>query len=232
MNYSSEEIIEDLVHANQILAAKGIFDSFGHVSARIGPDRFLLSRNLAPGQVTRDDLVEYDLDSEAVAGEAPRPYLERFIHGEIYRSRPDVWAIVHHHAPAMIPFGAVKTAPLKPVCHMSGFIGECAPVFEIRNAGGDDTDLLITSRDLGQALAKDLGEANLVLMRGHGTTVVGPDVRTVVYRAIYGEVNARLQLACSTLGEPTYLTAAEARAAQVSCEGQVHRPWQNWCAET
>jgi ribulose-5-phosphate 4-epimerase/fuculose-1-phosphate aldolase len=228
MSMTRDALVTDLVDANCILAAKGIVDAFGHVSARLGSDRFLLSRNLAPGQVTADDVLEYDLDSEPTDENAPRSYLERFIHGEIYRLRPDVSAVVHSHSVSLIPFGVVPSVQLKPICHMAGFIDGSAPVFEIRDTGGACTDLLIRNRELGRSLAEKLGSSSVILMRGHGSTVVGPDIRRVVYRAIYADVNARLQLAASALGEPTFLNKMEAQAANETNEQQIDRPWNFW----
>jgi HCOMODA/2-hydroxy-3-carboxy-muconic semialdehyde decarboxylase len=223
---------DDLVLANRILASKGVFDSFGHVSVRSGPDRFLLSRNLAPAQVGSGDVVEYDLDCEPIRSDAPTGYLERFIHGEIYRARSDVGAVVHTHAPALIPFGLVRGARLRCVCHMAGFIGDGAPVFEIRDYAGDSSDLLIRSRKLGEGLARDLGDAALILMRGHGATVVASDLQNVVLRAIYSELNARLQASASLLGEVVTLTSGEATAADNANRGQISRAWRNWVEET
>jgi len=221
--------ISDLVDANRILSGQGIFDAFGHISVRVAEDRFLLARNLAPGQVGPDDILEYSLDCEPVVAGGPSGYLERFIHSEIYRRRPDVDAVVHTHAPSLIVFGLVPEASLRPICHMSGFIGRGAPTFEIRDVAGDATDLLIRVPQLGRALAESLGTADIVLMRGHGATIVGQNVRQAVYRAIYAELNARLQLASIGLGEPIYLTAAEADAAADATEAQVDRPWRIWC---
>src|SRR5882762_10338436 len=168
-------VVEDLVDANRILYHFGVVDGFGHVSARHPGDasRFLISRSMAPALVTAADLMTIHLDGRPVSGNGPTPYLERFIHGEIYRARPDVVAVVHSHSAAIIPFSIVRDATLKPVSHMSGFIGDGAPVFEIRDTAGPNNDMLVRSPELGAALAKSLGGNNIVLMRGHGSTVVG-----------------------------------------------------------
>jgi len=227
-------LIDDLVDANHILFHQGVVDAFGHVSARHPHDasRFLLSRSLAPALVTAADIVEYHVDNaEPVAADAPRGYLERHIHSEIFRTRPDVMAVVHNHSPAVLPFGMVAGARLRPVCHMSGFLGSGPPVFEIRDTAGPATDLLIRNRGLGAALAATLAGGRVVLMRGHGCTVVAENVRVAVYRAIYTEVNARLLLQSLPLGAVTYLSAEEADATQVTNEGQVDRPWNLWRAQ-
>jgi ribulose-5-phosphate 4-epimerase/fuculose-1-phosphate aldolase len=227
----STQLIADLVDANRILADQGIVDAFGHVSARHDgrADRFLMARNLAPGLVTEADILEYEVASgEAVHAEPPRLYLERWIHSEIYKARPDVMAVVHNHSPAVLPFAIARGARLQPVCHMSGFLGSGTPLFEIRDHAGESSDLLIRNRALGAALAQCLGAARVVLMRGHGCTVVAESVRVAVYRAVYTELNARLQWQASMLGEVQALTPGEADATQATNEGQVERPWHLW----
>ncbi|WP_168879876.1 class II aldolase/adducin family protein [Rhizobium sp. P28RR-XV] len=226
----SPSLIEDLVNANHILFDQGVVDAFGHVSVRHDsrPDRFLLARNMAPGRVTADDIVEFALDGEAVNANGRRVYLERFIHGEIYRRRPDVLAVVHSHSHSIVPLSVSKTMRLRALFHMAGFIGQEAPVFEIREVGGDCTDLLISNNALGQALAEKFDTSDIVLMRGHGSTVVAPTLKQAVYRAIYSEINARYQLEATRLGDVVYLTEEEGRTAAQNVEAQVHRPWDLW----
>ncbi|MHA3026235.1 MULTISPECIES: class II aldolase/adducin family protein [Chromohalobacter] len=226
----SDDLLQDLVHANHILFDEGVLDAFGHVSVRHPhrPDRFLLARNMAPGLVRAEDIIEFELDGTPVDAAGRKVYLERFIHGEIYRARPDVMAVVHSHSPSVVPFSAVKSTPLKPMCHMSGFLGEGAPIFEIRDVAGDATDLLIRSAPLGKALADSLGGNNVVLMRGHGATIAAPTLKQAVYRAVYVEINARLQADALRLGPVEYLTPGEANTAMEMIEGQVERPWQLW----
>src|SRR5215216_4565502 len=148
-------LIDDLVTANHILYNEGVVDGFGHVSIRHpeNPERYFLARSLAPAVVKREDILEFDLDSNAIDARGARPYLERFIHGEIYRARPDVHAIVHSHSPSVIPFGVTATT-LRPIFHLGGFLGAGTPIFEIRDAGGDNTDMLIRTPQLGGALAE------------------------------------------------------------------------------
>ncbi len=222
-------VLQDLVDANHILFDQGVVDAFGHISVRHPrrPDRFLLARNMAPGIVQADDIMEFELDGTPV-GDERRPYLERFIHGEILRARPDVMSVVHSHSPSVVPFSIVPSVRFRPVCHMCGFLGRGAGHFEIRACAGDATDLLIRSAALGAALAESLGADDAVLMRGHGSTVTGPDIRRAVYRAVYAEVNARLLLDALRLGPVEYLTEAEAKTAAASTEGQVARPWGLW----
>jgi ribulose-5-phosphate 4-epimerase/fuculose-1-phosphate aldolase len=225
-------LVDDLVAANHILAHQGVVDAFGHVSVRHDsqPDRFLLARNMAPAQVAAGDILQFALDGTPLAAGDRRVYLERFIHGAIYRARPDVMAVVHSHSPGVLPFTVSRRARLQPICHMSGFLGAGAPLFEIRDTAGPATDLLVRDDRLGRALADRLGPASFVLMRGHGSTTVAPALKLAVYRAIYAEYNARMQLQALQLGDPEYLTPEEAQAAMASTEGQVDRPWNLWKA--
>jgi len=221
-------LLEDLVAANRILAMQGVLDAYGHVSVRSPSDasHFYMSRSLAPQLVTADDVQEYGAGSEPL-GDARKPYLERFLHGEIYRSRADVMAIVHSHSDSVIPFGISRTA-LRPVYHMASFLWSGAPVFDIREVR-EDNDLLIRDRPLGEALARSLGPCNCVLMRGHGMTVVGDSIPEAVFRAIYTEMNARLQLNAQRLEGPlTFLSDAEGANATKSNRGTIERPWELW----
>jgi HCOMODA/2-hydroxy-3-carboxy-muconic semialdehyde decarboxylase len=222
-------LIEDLVAANRILADQGVVDGYGHVSARhnLDPNRYLLARSVAPELVTAEDIVEFDLDSNAVDPRGRKFYLERFIHGEIYKARPEVKAVVHSHSPSVIPFGVSKTR-LQPIYHMSSFMGVDVPVFEIRDVAGPASDLLVRDAPLGVALAKALADKTVVLMRGHGSVTVGTSIPQVVFRAYYAEMNARLQSEAIKLGAVTYLTAEETAASARTNDALVMRPWELW----
>jgi ribulose-5-phosphate 4-epimerase/fuculose-1-phosphate aldolase len=224
-------LVDKLVLANRILYAQGVVDGFGHASARHdrSPDHFLLARNMAPGLVRRVDILTFDQDGAAQDADGRRVYLERFIHAAIYRARPDVQAVVHSHSPNVIPFG-VTQQPLRPIFHMSGFLGEGTALFEIRDVAGD-TNMLISDGRLGAALAAALGPRSTVLMRGHGSTTVGASIEQAVYRAIYAEVNARLQLAALPLGPITYLNPEEAAKAAAANDTQLGRVWELWTRE-
>jgi ribulose-5-phosphate 4-epimerase/fuculose-1-phosphate aldolase len=224
------KLIDDLVYANRILADQGVLDGFGHVSVRQdkSPHRFFLSRNLAPALVMAKDILAHDLDGNPLDAGDRKPYLERFIHAAIYRARPDVKAVVHSHSPSVIPFGVTATS-LRPVYHMSAFLGGGTSIFEIRHAAGM-TDMLIRDDKLADALAKSLGDDSVVLMRGHGAAVVGNSIPQVVYRAIYTEMNARLQAQAAALGTINFLTAEEATKAAAVNDGLVLRPWELWKA--
>ena len=221
------KLIEDLVVANRVLADLGVLDGFGHVSVRHDkdPNRFLMSRSMAPALVKAEDILEYDLDSKPVSGDPGAGYTERFIHGEIYRARPDVMAIVHCHSPDLIPFGA-SSVPLRPVYHMAGFLEQPVPIFEIRAAAGI-TDMLIRNPELGRALAQTLGPKPAALMRGHGAVVVAPSLHVVVGRAYYMNLNARLQLQAILLGGSVkYLDPEEAQ--KTGAQDGFERAWDYW----
>lgn len=223
---SRQALIDDLVTANRILANEGVLDGYGHVSVRNPADanRYFLARAGAPALVGAADIVEYDLDSKPVSGTGAG-YMERFIHGEIYRARPDVTAVVHCHCLDVIPFAAANV-PLKPMYHMAYFVGEGVPVFDIRAAAGI-TDMLVSTPALGQALAKALGRKPAALMRGHGAVVVADSLHVVVAKAYYLNVNARLQAQAMQLhGGVTYLDPEEAKKAAQTYE----RSWDAWKA--
>ena len=184
-------LIDDLVAASRILAHHGVLDAWGHVSMRHpkNPERYLISRARAPALVTAQDIMELDLDSNAVGGDDRRMFLERFIHGEAYKARPDVNAVVHSHSPTIIPF-SVTEEPLRAVSSVASFLACGCPVFEIRDVGLTK-GLLVSTGKQGAALAKVLVDKPVALLRGHGNLVVAPDVPRVVHRALYTEVNAR-----------------------------------------
>jgi ribulose-5-phosphate 4-epimerase/fuculose-1-phosphate aldolase len=220
--------INELVLANHILTMNGVLDAYGHVSVRSerNPNHFFLAQHIPSGTVTRDDIVEYDLDSKQAGGKPRTGYTERFIHGEIYRARPDVMAVVHCHSADVIPF-TVTNVPLRPMIHMAAFLGGPIPVFEIRNTGGV-TDMLIRSPELGKALAKSLGDNTAVLLRGHGAVVVAPGLHVVAGRSYYLSVNAKVQQQAIALGggKVTYLDPGEARKALP--QDGYERSWELW----
>jgi len=224
------KLIEDLVAANHILVDQGVLDGYGHVSVRHDrdPNRYLMSRSIAPELVTAADIMEYDLDSSAVDARGRGSYLERFIHGEIYKARPDIKAVAHSHSPSVIPFGTTGVA-LRPLYHMSAFLWAGVPVFDIRAASGEMTDMLVRNATLGRALAQALGTRAVALMRGHGNVVVGVSLPQAVFRSVYTEVNARLQAQALALSNNvTYLDPEEAKKAEVSLAGTLDRPWALW----
>jgi ribulose-5-phosphate 4-epimerase/fuculose-1-phosphate aldolase len=226
---ATPNLIEDLVAANRILAQQGILDGFGHVSVRHNsdPNRYWLSRSLAPELITSADIIQFDLDSNPIDANGRGLYTERFIHGEIYKARADVKAVVHHHSPALIPFG-VAPMRLRPLYHLTAFVGEGIPVFDIRDTAGA-TDMLVSDSAKGRALVETLQDKPGVLMRGHGASVVGPTVQVAVGRSIYMELDARLQMQVLPFGDQVkYLSPEEVKLLMVNEAARYDRPWQMW----
>lgn len=222
-------LFEDLAAANHILAQHEVLDGFGHVSARDprNPQHFLIAQSMAPELVQPDDILTLDFDCQPVDGDTRKRYLETWIHAEIYRARPDVQAVVHSHSPSVIPFG-ISIVPLRPVYHMSSFLGTGAPVFEIRKVSGM-TDMLVRNGEQGRALAETLADKAVALMRGHGSVAVGANLPQAVYRGIYTELNARLQAEALRLGGPlTYLEPEEAAKAMETQNASLSRAWELW----
>ncbi|HLQ02236.1 MAG TPA: class II aldolase/adducin family protein [Burkholderiales bacterium] len=226
-------LIEDLVAAYRILAEHGVIDAYGHVSVRSDrdPSRYLLSRSLAPETVMPEDIMEYDLDSNPVDPRGRESVRERFIHGEIYKARSDVNAVVHNHSPSVVPF-SVTTVAMRPLFHMAAFVGEGVPNFEIRDVE-KGTDLLVKTPYLGQALVKTLGKCPAALMRGHGSVTVGESLPRAVGRSIYLEMSARMQLQAIAIagigGKITYLDEREVKASVPAQDYK--RAWPMWRAK-
>jgi HCOMODA/2-hydroxy-3-carboxy-muconic semialdehyde decarboxylase len=226
-----DDLLEDLVTANRILAKLQIVDSFGHVSVRSpdNPKRYFLSRARAPERVEIGDIMEFTLEGDPVDARGRKPYLERFIHGAAYEMRPDVMACVHNHSPGVIPFG-ITGRKLKPVMHMCATIGHDVPIWDQRKKFGD-TNLLVESMAAGRDLAKTLGKGRTALMRGHGCIVVGPYLRATIYTSVYLELNAKLQLQAEGMSKRVnFLTKGEAKkVADTTSPANVNRAWENWC---
>ncbi len=229
-----DSLIEDLVAANRILAAEGIVDAFGHVSARHPDDagRFLLSRARSPELVEPGDIMEFTLDGAATDRVPGKPYLERFIHAALYQTRSDIQSVVHSHSRGPIPFG-LTGEKLRPVVHSCATLGAEVPVWDAETSFGD-TDLLVSNMSMGMDMARAVGAGNCVLMRGHGSTVVGKSIREAVYTAVYLEVNAELQWKASFLGKATFLSPGEIqkinwRLSQARPGEGFNRSWEYWC---
>jgi HCOMODA/2-hydroxy-3-carboxy-muconic semialdehyde decarboxylase len=225
------ELLRDLAAASRILAAQGVVDGFGHVSMRhpATPDRYLMARSIAPALVTPGDIIEYDLDSNPCNANGRGSFLERFIHGEIYKARPDIGAVVHSHSPSVIPFGLVRV-PMRAMFHNAAFIAAGVPVFDIREKFGA-TDMLVGNGDKGVALAQVMGSKNIALMRAHGSVACGATLQTAVFRAVYTEVNARIQHWTAALGggePPAVLDSEEGRLADAINETAGRRAWDLW----
>jgi HCOMODA/2-hydroxy-3-carboxy-muconic semialdehyde decarboxylase len=225
-----KELIAELVLANKILYGLNVVDAFGHISVRHpkDPNKYLMSRHLPPGMVTPRDIVTFDMDSTPLTHADKPQYSERFIHSEIYKLRPDVMSVVHCHAYSLIPFGAAKGARLRPMFHMCGFLGCGVPIFEIRERSGN-TDMLIRTAEIGRALAEELGDKNVVLMRGHGATMIGISIQEAVFRAVYSMENASLQMQAHLLGDGGEVEFLNEEESEKSSRGRnVPRSWSLW----
>ena len=225
---------DDLAAASRVLVDQGVFDAAGHVSMRHpqNPNRYLMSRSLAPQLVTPGDILEFTLESAPVDPDGPRPFIERFIHGEIYRARPDVMAVAHGHSASVVPFGLVGV-PMVATYHNAAFIASGVPVFDIRKNFGS-TDIVIDSAAKGAAMAQSLGDKSVCLLRAHGFVAVAPSLQAAVFRAIFTEVNARVQLQAMSLGcsqdvgALAVLDAEEGRRADAVNLANVGRSWELW----
>ena len=220
-------IIEDLVAASRILARHRVLDAWGHVSLRhpSNPERYLMSRARAPALVVAGDIMEFDLDSDPVDQQNRRMFLERYIHGEIFRARPDVNAVVHSHSPTVIPF-SVTDEPLKAISHVASFLAGGCPCFEIRDVGLT-VGLLVTNQKAGAALAKVLGDRPVALMRGHGNAVVGSDIQQVVHRALYTEINAQQLATALSFRRPIKYVQPD----EVQVPKRLNDSWDVWKAQ-
>lgn len=230
----ADSTLKDLAAASHILVAQGVVDGFGHVSMRHphAANRYLMARSVAPALVTPDDILEYDLDSEPCNANGRKSFLERFIHGEIYKARPDIMSVVHSHSPSVVPFGLVDR-PMQAMFHNAAFLAEGVPVFDISKKFGD-TDMLVGNGDKGEALAEVLGMKHVCLMRAHGSVACGPSLAVAVFRAVYTEVNARIQhWACALAGGGAMaaLNTEEGRLADAVNQNAGLRAWELWRAQ-
>jgi HCOMODA/2-hydroxy-3-carboxy-muconic semialdehyde decarboxylase len=221
-------LLEDLVAANRILSDHGVLDAYGHISARDpgNPRYYWISRSMAPALVTATDIIACDLDNNPMRPGETKLFFERVIHGEIYKARPDVMAVLHNHSPSLIPFCNSDTR-LRPMVGSAAFLGEGAPVFDIRTVD-DEGDLNICTLAQAKGLVQALGRHCLVLLRGHGAVAVGDAIRQVVRRAIIAESNAKLQMQATLLGPVHFLTPSEIEYAGRAKPKDPDRAWQLW----
>ena len=226
-----EARIQDIITASHILTNEGILDSFGHISARSvkNPDHFYMPRAMPPALVSRTDIVEVGLDCKPIAPDAPRLNGERYIHCEVYKARSDVQSVIHTHDLAVIPFGLAGIS-LKPVVAQAGFLPLETPLFEVRDANKnkDKRGMLVINADLGDALAAKLGSNPVILMRGHGDTVVGRSVREATVRAIYTHIDAQAQSSALALSPNITAMDAAELAFNATENFDADRPWQNY----
>ena len=219
-----------IARANRMIANEGVLDAFGHVTMRhpTDPNRYLMSRSRGPELVQPEDIHEFTLDSQIVKPIEARLYGERVIHGEIYKARPDVMAVCHHHAPSILPF-CISGMELKPVYHLGATLGAKVPFWDARDDFGDTT-LIVAKPEEGASLARALAANWIVLMRRHGATVAGRTLEELVFRTIYTARNAALQIEAHGLGHVSPLNAAETElAGEYNLRpGPVARAWEYW----
>jgi ribulose-5-phosphate 4-epimerase/fuculose-1-phosphate aldolase len=198
---SLSSLKEEVVVATRVLFDSGFLDTAGHVSVRLDANRFLMPWRRAPELIVADDVMEYGLDGKAADARGRAVVLERFIHAEIYRARPDVTAVVHGHTPSLLLFSS-SNIPLRPLFAGAGFIGDQVPAFKNGDAGGG-----VNNAELGRALAQSLAKGNAVLMRGHGVVVVAPSAVALIQRAMNLDTNAQLVAQLLAMGdrEPMYI---------------------------
>ncbi|GFF61368.1 fumarylacetoacetate hydrolase domain-containing protein 2 homolog [Aspergillus lentulus] len=251
---STPSIFRTLINGSHILHQHGILDAYGHLSVR-HPEKtntFLMPRNMAPALLSsRADIVEYRVDDASpVDPTSPPGYVERFIHSEIYRRHPEIHSVIHSHSPAILPF-TITGVELRPCVHMAGFLGSRVPMFDIAEfySEEDVRDLLIRNQRLGKDLSacfesSENSHPSVVLMRGHGFTVIGGGIEECVFRAIYTAENARVQTASLTLQLAAgtaplknnealyYLQDSELPATTQMTQWSIMRPWNLWVRET
>ena len=222
------EARDQLARANRILALEGVLDAFGHVTMRhpTDPGRYLMSRSRGSELVQPEDILEFTLDSEPIEPPTARLYSERVIHGEVFKARPDVMAVCHHHAPSILPF-CISGAELKPVFHLGATMGDLVPFWDLRDEFGN-TSLIVKEREEGASLARALGPHWTVLMRRHGATVAGTSLAELVFRCVYTAQNAALQIQAKMLGHVGPLNAEETELAGSFnlAPGPVGRAWE------
>lgn len=230
MSDQPAQALFDVAAANRILAYEGVLDAFGHVSVRHPdhPDCYLLSRSRAPELVGPSDVITYRLDSTPVEATDAAQYSERVIHGEIYKARPDVMAICHHHAEAFMPF-VITGRDYVPVFHLGASGGDKPPFWDQRAEFGD-TNLLVVKPEEGASLARALAANNMVLMLNHGVTAVGTSVQDLVFRCYYSCRNAEFQTRAADFGPIRPLSAGEIAAAAKIATGTTGqaRAWERW----
>jgi HCOMODA/2-hydroxy-3-carboxy-muconic semialdehyde decarboxylase len=227
---SLKEARAELALANRIVANEGVIDAFGHVSMRHpdNPGRYLLSRSRAPELVSPDDFIEYDLDSQPLRDPGVGQYSERVIHGEIYKARPEVMSVCHHHCPAFMPL-LITGADYVPVFHLGAGAGMKPPVWDQHDEFGD-TNMLVVKPEEGASLARALGSHWMVLMKRHGVTVAGISVQDCVFRSIYSARNAEFQVRAMAIGSITALSPGETKLAGqlVKSTTGLARSWEYW----
>ena len=230
--------IRDLVIANHILGNEGVVDAFGHVSIRHpkNSQRYFLARSRSPQIVEESDILEFDLDSNCIDDKGFRTYSERFIHGSVYKARPEVMAVCHSHAHELVPFTVTNTS-IRPIWVFSAAIGPDVPVWEIRDDFPTEDNMLIINDEVGASMCRTLGHAAACILRGHGAVIASTDIKRTVMISMGLMTNAKM------LMQAHMLTAARGGNAEIRylSEGEVksttdvlynvrglNRAWEFW----
>ena len=237
MNERVQAAIRDLVVANRILGNEGVVDAFGHISIRHPENagRYFLACSRSPGLVTEDDIVEFDLDSNRLDGTSRAIYAERFIHGCLYKARPDVMSVCHSHAHAVVPFTVTNT-PIEPIWVMASGSGSDIPNWDIRDEFPNEGTMLVVNDATGRSLAKTLGAGRVCLLRGHGAVIATSELKATVMVSIGLMCNAAMLIQAHTLSQGRgdaavkHLSPAEIEATSKILLGPLglDRAWEYW----
>lgn len=238
MSDKTRAAIRDLVIANHILGNEGVVDAFGHVSIRHpeNPGRYFLARSRSPQIVEEDDILEFDLDSNCVDDKGFRTYSERFIHGSVYKARPEVGAVCHSHAHELVPFTVTGTN-IRPVWVFSASIGPDVPIWEVRDDFPDEDNMLINDDRVGSSMARALGQRNAIMLRGHGAVIVAGDVKQTVMISMGLMLNAKMMMeahvlaaARGTNADIRFLSEGEIRSTTEILYNKrgLNRAWEFW----
>jgi len=223
----------DLITGYRILVNEGILDSFGHISVRSArdPGVFFMPRAMPPALVSLDDLLALRVaDSQPIEPKGRRVNGERYIHGEIYKARPDVMAVIHSHSQAVIPL-SLTSIKMKPVVAQAGFLPPETPTFEIRDGRKPgERGMQVTDSTRGAALARTLSSYPAALMRGHGNVVVGASVKQAVVYAAYVDINARMQTQALLLSRD--IVPLDQPELFTPEEFDINRPWEHFRQKT
>jgi ribulose-5-phosphate 4-epimerase/fuculose-1-phosphate aldolase len=229
--------IRDLVVANRILGNEGVVDAFGHISIRHpeNPERYFLACSRSPGLVNEDDIVEFDLDSNRLDGTNRAIYAERFIHGCVYKARPDVMSVCHSHAHAVVPFTVTNT-PIEPIWVMASGSGAGVPNWDIRDEFPNEGTMLVVNDATGRSLAKTLGAGRVCLLRGHGAVIATSELKATVMVSIGLMCNAAMLIQAHTLSQGRgdaavkHLSPAEIESTNKILLGPLglDRAWEYW----
>lgn len=190
-------IEERIVEVLKILIYKGLIKTSGHVSARVADDRFLITGHIHEGgrslrSMRADDLVLCDLKGKKIEGKADAPG-EVYMHSCIYTLRKDVNSVIHNH-PLYSTVLTIAQRPVVPVYTSGVIFAPSVPVL-------DDPDHIDTE-EKGMVMAKVLGNAPAILIRGHGNVVAASSLEQAAAVSLRLEDNAQIQLLACMAGEP------------------------------